>query len=296
MRHRIFIFFALIILSGSAFSQTQSLRVSLLTQDPGEELYAFFGHTAIRITDDSLGIDQVYNYGTFDFSTKNFYLRFIKGDLDYCLSIDYYGYFVDFSKETNRTITEQVLDLSYEEKVNLLTALETCYNTPARYYRYDFLKNNCATKIRDIIEDATAKRIDFDKANYSGMTFRQLLRPYISSNYWLNLGMNLVMGSATDEAAKPEDYMFLPFYIQEFFANTKFVTQSTVILDASPKQKTGFNFSYLAPWIIVVILLTMSFWKKSRKIALYSLSTVFSLTGITRLWSSGLAEKTGLKT
>ena len=77
MRHRIFIFFALIILSGSAFSQTQSLRVSLLTQDPGEELYAFFGHTAIRITDDSLGIDQVYNYGTFDFSTKNFYLRFI---------------------------------------------------------------------------------------------------------------------------------------------------------------------------------------------------------------------------
>ena len=41
--------------------------VSVLTIMPGAPLYSAFGHTAIRVRDDSLGIDAVYNYGTFDF-------------------------------------------------------------------------------------------------------------------------------------------------------------------------------------------------------------------------------------
>ena len=64
----------------SLFSQelSQNAVVSLITQDEGDELYAYFGHTALRIKDDSLGIDLAFNYGTFDFSTPNFYTKFAK--------------------------------------------------------------------------------------------------------------------------------------------------------------------------------------------------------------------------
>ncbi len=259
---------------------SQNVQISLLTQDPGDEMYAFFGHTALRIKDDSLFIDQLYNYGTFYFGTKNFYIRFIKGDLDYCLSIDDYDYFVEFSAYTQRTIYEQVLDLSFEEKYKIVSLLETCYRTPARYYRYDFLKNNCSTKIRDIIEEATNNRIKFEEANFGGQTFRQLLKPLVSRDYWIDFGINFLMGMETDKDANPEDYMFLPVYIYKFMENPSLAKKSVVILDASPKNKSSFDFSYLIPWIIVILLLALSIWKKSRKAIFYFVAVVFSLMGL----------------
>jgi hypothetical protein len=243
-------------------------------------MYAYFGHTAIRVKDDSLGIDQVYNYGTFDFSTPNFYIRFIKGDLDYCLSIDDYDYFVYASNYNKRTLHEQELNLSFEEKYRIVELLETCYNTSARYYRYDFLGNNCSTKIRDIIEQGTNNRIDFGKASFSGQTFRQLLKPYVSRNYWIDFGINFLIGMEADKQAMPEDYMFLPEYLYKHLENSDLAQKPIVILDASPDKLSGFDFSYVAPWLIVCALFGLNLWKKARKAVLYSVAVVFSLFGL----------------
>ena len=269
-----------IIISVNLFAYSQNIQISLLTQDEGDELYAYFGHTAIRVKDDSLFIDKVYNYGTFDFNTPGFYSKFIKGDLNYCLSIDDFEYFVYFSNLTNRTIREQVLILEYDEKVNIVNLLETCYYSEARYYRYDFLENNCATKIRDILYDGTDGRIDFSKSKFEGKTFRQLLHPFVGKNYWSDLGINLVMGKASDREAKPEDYMFLPIYIHDFLQDSDFAIDSYVLLDASPAKKDGFNSSYLHPWIIVFVLLVLSIIRKSRKAIYYIVLSVFGLLGL----------------
>lgn len=263
-----------------ASSLTRSVTVSLLTQDDGDELYAYFGHTAIRVKDDSLGVDQVYNYGTFDFNTPNFYTRFVKGDLDYCLSIDSYRGFVYMSKENKRTIREQVLDLSFEEKYEIVMLLETCYNTSERYYRYDFLDNNCATKIRDIIYNGTKGRIDFSKADFGGKTYRQLLQPFLKKDYWIDFGLNFILGLRTDDKADANQYMFLPIYIHDFLADSEFAGKSTVILDASPQKKDGINFSYVLPWIIALAISLLIIWKKSRKFILYFLSAIFALLGV----------------
>lgn len=263
-----------------ASNLTRSVTISLLTQDEGYELYAYFGHTAIRVKDDSLGVDQVYNYGTFDFDTPDFHTRFVKGDLDYCMSIDSYNGFVYMSKVNKRTIREQVLNLSFEEKYEIVMLLETCYNTSARYYRYDFLDNNCATKIRDIIYDGTKGRIDFSKAKFGGKSYRQLLQPFLKKNYWIDFGLNFILGLKTDEKASPEQYMFLPIYIHDFLVDSEFAGESTVILDASPQKKNGINFSYLLPWIIALILSLLIVWKKTRKFMLYFLSSIFALLGI----------------
>ncbi len=276
----------LLIISFGAFAYTNSLRISLLTQDKGDEMYAYFGHTAIRVTDDSLNIDKVYNYGTFDFNTPNFYIRFIKGDLDYCLSIDDFDYFVYFSNETKRTIREQELVLSFEDKVNLVNSLDKCYTSSARYYRYDFLKNNCATKIRDIIEEATNNKIDFSNAGYQGKTFRQLLKPFVSRNYWVDFGINLVMGIETDKMASSSDYMFLPIYIHSYLEECDCAKNSTIILDASQNTKTKFKFSYILPWIIISLLILLSFWKKTKIFVLYFISIIFGLLGILILFLS----------
>ena len=112
------------------FSQDSShLRISLLTCTPGDELYSTFGHSAIRIVDSSHRDDTgkfsdiVYNYGTFNFDDEGFYLKFIRGKLLYYISRAYFDEFVYEYQESNRGITEQLLDLSPQEKINILHAL-----------------------------------------------------------------------------------------------------------------------------------------------------------------------------
>ena len=63
-----------------------SLRISIITCSPGLELYSIFGHSAIRITDSLSETDIVYNYGTFDVGDPDFYIKFLKGKMNYFLS------------------------------------------------------------------------------------------------------------------------------------------------------------------------------------------------------------------
>src|ERR1700739_4405382 len=76
-----------LLLTTCTFSQDSShICISLLTCTPGDELYSTFGHSALRVTDSANSTDIVYNYGTFNFDDKNFYLRFIRGKLLYYLA------------------------------------------------------------------------------------------------------------------------------------------------------------------------------------------------------------------
>src|SRR5436309_884969 len=70
------------------------LRVSLLTVGVGDEIYASFGHTGIRITDSLTGKDEVYNYGTFDGYQEGFELKFMRGKLLYYISFETYQNFI----------------------------------------------------------------------------------------------------------------------------------------------------------------------------------------------------------
>ena len=139
--------------SKTAEAKNQNLSdrsvVSLLTCSPGTELYSIFGHCAIRIHDPVNEIDKIYNYGTFDFDSPNFYMEFIKGKLFYFLSVSNFTFFKTTYIRMNRSIYEQVVDLSMDQRQSLYQYLENNHLPENRYYLYDFFFDNCATRIRD---------------------------------------------------------------------------------------------------------------------------------------------------
>ena len=69
-------------------------QISLLTCDPGSEIYSLFGHSAVRVKNEVKDFDVVFNYGTFDFQTPNFTLKFMRGKLPYRLAVASYGSFL----------------------------------------------------------------------------------------------------------------------------------------------------------------------------------------------------------
>ena len=197
-----------------------SIRFSLLTCGPGEEIYSLFGHTAIRYENLTRGIDYVFNYGIFSFNKPNFILRFTLGETDYKLGIAPFDYFTEEYKYLQRDVRQQVLNLNQTEKEKLAAQLEENYRPENRVYRYNFFYDNCATRPRDQIERATGGSIVYPQdmnSTDTGKTYRDLLHQYTENHLWSRFGMDLCMGIPADKPISRRQMMFVPFYLEECF-------------------------------------------------------------------------------
>ena len=250
MATRIVITLAIILLGKLGFSQAPSLsensQVSVLTCATGDELYSAFGHTAIRVQDPVLGIDVVYNYGTFDFDQPNFYLNFVKGKMIYSLSRRSFDNFLFEYELEKRWVKEQILDLTLNQRNEFLTFLENNYLPENRDYLYDPLLNNCSSITGDILKKLFGDAIVFGESHLENQfTFRQLVRQFLDLNSWSAFGIDLAFGSVVDREATVRQHMFLPYYALDQLDNTTLngkplVKRQRDILDYSEHEQNGY--------------------------------------------------------
>ena len=215
----LFVFLSFFILNFSSEAQqlglSEDAQISILTIGPGSNLYDSFGHNAFRVKDDANQWDSIFNYGTFDFRTPNFYTKFARGKLLYSLSVGDYNAFFQSYVAQNRWVKEQVLNLSTTEKTALFNYLINNAQPENRDYKYDFFYDNCATRIRDVLVEALEDKIDFpnDYLQEDPKTFRGLIGQNVYVNSWGSLGMDTAIGSVTDVEASPWEHQFLPEYV-----------------------------------------------------------------------------------
>ncbi len=262
-------FFGFISLLASLFSSAQTtaeqttdscqLTISLLTCTPGEELYSSFGHSAIRVTDDNANTDLVFNYGTFDFNDPHFYKKFVQGKLLYFVSVDELNNFLAEYDYFKRGVTEQVLNLSCEQKQKLVAALFENAREENKYYRYDFNYDNCTTRLRDMIEKITGGPLQTTNIlPDSNTTFRNLIHDYLQkgNQYWSQLGIDILLGSPLDKKITNREAMFLPDYLLMAFdsavtGNKKLVYEKESLLPAVANRH---DKSYFTPVLVFAIL------------------------------------------
>lgn len=197
----------------STFSQDScNLRITLLTCAPGAELYSTFGHTAIRVQDNASGLDEVYNYGTFEFA-PDFYAKFIRGQLLYALSVQSFNEFMYQYQVESRAVIEQSLALNCLQKVQLFNALRLNAQPQNKDYRYDFLFDNCTTRARDMVDTGSGGKVAFKNIlPPEPPTFRNLIDIYLNraNQDWSKLGIDLLLGARMDRKASNTEAMFLP--------------------------------------------------------------------------------------
>ena len=193
------------------------VRISLLTAAQGDDLYARFGHNAIRVRIDPLGYDAVYNYGTFDFNQPNFYLNFARGRMLYKLSKEPFERFMLEYEYENRRIREQVFVLDSAQTMFVFHFLENNYKPENRNYRYHFFLDNCATRIRDLMLQ-TFPGIVLPESQESP-TYRDLVHRCTRDHPWGMFGIDIALGLPTDQKTGMYEQMFLPDYIFDAFAN-----------------------------------------------------------------------------
>ena len=240
---------------------SKAAKISILTCEKGNELYSLFGHTAIRVKDEASNLDIVYNYGTFDFRTENFYLKFIKGNLQYFVSAYPYSDFYEEYVQENRSIYEQVLRLSAPQKQQLFDALNTTLFSDEKYYTYKFIDRNCTTMVVDKVNETLGEKCVV-KTSHLDQTYREILFPYLESHFYENLGINIIFGEKVDRKG---DILFLP---DEFMESLKTAKSNQLLLAENPitllqSQKIAFPKSLWNNYftgLLGIFLLSVGFY------------------------------------
>jgi Domain of unknown function (DUF4105) len=263
---------------------TEKSKVSLLTVGTANASHSFYGHTALRIFDASLGIDLVYNYGMFDFRTENFMLKFVKGDLQYFAAAYPYEDFEYNYQEENRSIFEQVLNLSLQEKQALFEKLNKSLLSDDKFYTYKFIDRNCTTKVIDVLNDVLEKK-PIVKKNIDSKSYRDVLYPYIEQQFFQKLGINIIFGTKVDNQATK---LFLPFDLLDNLNVTNYEGKPLVIehktLFTAKERIIDFSFIDSIYMLIAILLLIIIINKKAVNIIYFSIigliGLLFSFIGL----------------
>ena len=189
-------------------STKTALQISILTCAPGEDVYTAWGHTAIRIIDSSKQTDVVYNFGTFDFNTPNFLAEFVKGNLNYFLSADNFQNFILEYQYYGRSIKEQVLILTDAEKINWQNALVKNLEGNNRYYLYNFITDNCTTRVKDGFYQFASPQVP--PSTIKSFRTHVVEAPYQQGIPWIGLGIDILLGAVSDQAPTALQAGFLP--------------------------------------------------------------------------------------
>lgn len=301
----------------TAFSQpklTRSSEISLLTCGPGTEIYSLFGHTAIRVKDDSLGLDLVFNYGLFSFNTDNFIYKFTKGETYYRLGIQRFGGFMREYKEEGRAVYEQVLNLNLSEREDLFERLNINYLPENRVYLYRFFLDNCATRPRDIVQSTLSSRLEWKSVSnmyvslpaehwktetikdynekWGSITYRNIISIYFDDSPWSGWGIDFGLGQPTDTLASQYSAMFAPDFLMNSLENatieregkTEALVKEERLLLKNEETTQG-SFSFFTPFSTFLLLFLFTLFlsyiefKKGKFFIVYDIILLF-ITGI----------------
>jgi len=249
----------------SILRMMDSIDVSLITCAPGDEIYALYGHTAIRIHDKNRHTDFAFNYGLFDFRKSLFALRFAFGKTDYELGPIRYSFFMDEYIKRHRTVWEQKINLTRLEKLSFIQEIYVNAMPENRVYRYNYFYSNCTTKARDIIRRNIQGTLFWKKEDSTPHTYRELIHQYTLVHPWAQLLDDLCLGFKADRPISAEAQEFLPFKLKDHFdkayvrnadgTERQLVSSSEMVVRGQDQPTIN---CFVTPDMIIVLILLLS--------------------------------------
>lgn len=212
------------------------IQISLLTCSPGKEVWAQYGHTAIRYYDKESGEDLAINYGIFSLDQTYFIPRFVLGMTDYRMGVQPMDMFLAQYSYEGRGVVEQVLNLSAEDKEVIYKALQENMKPENVVYRYNYFFDNCTTRARDMLVNHLHGKVVYPPAEEDA-TFRSMIHKWNNKYEWSQFGEDLLLGVNADRKTTKSEQQFLPENLRSDFDKARYngkplVKETNVLLDA----------------------------------------------------------------
>ena len=210
--------------SGGEKGRGDELTLRIAVMGPGNELYFWWGHIALMIDDAHSGESRFYDYGLFSFETDHFFTNFALGRLLYSCGVSPSDLNIAGYIRTNRDVKFYTLDLPPEKRAEVRDFAENNVLPENRNYFYHHFKDNCATRIRDIIDLAVDGRFKEQFGEAPGrFTLRQHVRRHTWFSPFFDWMLNFLMGQDIDTPITIWEEMFLPAEIGNRIENFSYV-------------------------------------------------------------------------
>ena len=232
--------FILSVVNATAGTQSMTnpdrIQISLLTCSPGKEVWAQYGHTAIRYYDKESGEDLAINYGIFSLDQTYFIPRFVLGMTDYRMGVQPMDMFLAQYSYEGRGVVEQVLNLSAEDKEVIYEALQENMKPENVVYRYNYFFDNCTTRARDMLVNHLHGKVVYPPAEEDA-TFRSMIHKWNNKYEWSQFGEDLLLGVNADRKTTKSEQQFLPENLRSDFDKATYkgkplVKETNILLDA----------------------------------------------------------------
>ena len=260
------------------------IQISLLTCSPGKEVWAQYGHTAIRYYDKESGEDLAINYGIFSLDQTYFIPRFVLGMTDYRMGVQPMDMFLAQYSYEGRGVVEQVLNLSAEDKEVIYKALQENMKPENVVYRYNYFFDNCTTRARDMLVNHLHGKVVYPPAEEDA-TFRSMIHKWNNKYEWTQFGEDLLLGVNADRKTTKSEQQFLPENLRSDFDKARYngkplVKETNVLLDAETEvAEPAFPLSPLSiALIFAVISLVMMLFSYRRQQVYWAWDLALMLT------------------
>jgi len=280
--------FILSVVNATAGTQSMTnpdrIQISLLTCSPGKEVWAQYGHTAIRYYDKESGEDLAINYGIFSLDQTYFIPRFVLGMTDYRMGVQPMDMFLAQYSYEGRGVVEQVLNLSAEDKEVIYKALQENMKPENVVYRYNYFFDNCTTRARDMLVNHLHGKVVYPPAEEDA-TFRSMIHKWNNKYEWSQFGEDLLLGVNADRKTTKSEQQFLPENLRSDFDKARYngkplVKETNVLLDAETEvAEPVFPLSPLSiALIFAVISLVMMLFSYRRQQVYWAWDLALMLT------------------
>lgn len=244
-----------------------NLEVRLLIVGQGDPVYSLFGHTGIAIKNAESGKDIFYDFGNFSFTEDKFFQNFAFGHMLYMAYASYTKSYIASALQEKRNITEYVLNLSAEKKLEMYNNLNTMVLPENRNYLYHHYKDNCSTRIRDYIDAAVDGQLKNETKVYNGSTFRKSYLRFTAHKAGAGPALSVLQGPEIDKNITIWQEMYLPDTLEHIVKTFKYKNSKGEIIPLvkskniiiKTEERTKIPESYTPPYgrgIIIALLLS----------------------------------------
>lgn len=218
------------------------LSVYLMTMGQGDMVWERFGHNAIGIRDRRANTDIVYNWGLFSFAEPGFLTRFLQGEMMYWMApFDAGATVVDYVA-ANRTVTIQELNLSPAQRLAMQEFVRWNARPENRYYRYDYFRDNCSTRVRDALDRVLGGRLrqttEHDTTEWS---YRDQALRLMAEDVLMATGINIGLGRPTDRHITAWEEMFIPMRVRDHVRTLRVPDESGALVPLVSSERTVFE-------------------------------------------------------
>ena len=192
------------------------VTVTLITFGQGRDVAERFGHDALWFHDARTGVDSAYHWGLFDYAEPHFVARFVTGDTRYWMgSVNPFA-LIEYERRTGRPVTLQRLNLTPQQATKLYDFVRWNALEDNKYYRYDYFRDNCATRLRDALDLAVGGAIR--RANDTVLTtlsYRSESLRLTDGDRPVQAGIDLALGLPADRPLTKWQSFFIPMRLRD---------------------------------------------------------------------------------